>query len=189
MPITTSNDKFNSREFLAKQLESTAEIIEWTIFLFDKDRLKESPPHENHPKASAEVKTYFGQWSALRVLFHLVFYEEISVLPIMKRCLSESKVTPSEGSNDEEEEWIDGVKLTELLERFRKVRREQIAIIKATSKEEWNNNKIDYYSHGKVSISWLVAKTIQHTLDHGDKLLRKALYWDDMLNWLNEQDE
>jgi len=179
-----------SQKFLFKQLESTAEIIEWAISLFTEDRLNEPPPHKNHPKAPDWAKTYLGQWSPLRVLFHLVYYEEVFALPSMKHCIGESKASfPDSTKKEEEEVWARGVILTELLERYRKVRREQMQVIKRTSNEEWNNKKTEYYGHGKVSMSWLVAKTIQHTFDHGDKLLRKALYWDDFLHWFDKPDE
>jgi hypothetical protein len=178
-----------SQEFLAKQLKSTAEIMEWVISLFTEDRLNEFPPHKNHPKAPDWAITYLGEWSALRVLFHLVYYEEVFALPSMRECIGESKATLPDNSSKEEEEWIKGVIVTELLERFRNARDEQIAIVTAASNKELNDKRMKYFGHGKVSISWLVTKTIQHTFDHGGKLLRKALYWDDFLNRSDKKDD
>ena len=77
----------SSKIFLARQLKETAQIIEWAVKLVPKDRLLDVPPHSNHPKASEGMKTYFGLWSAYRLLFHLTFYEENYALPTMKHWL------------------------------------------------------------------------------------------------------
>lgn len=93
----------------------------------------------------------------------------------------------SEHTSKEEEEWEKGVDLTNLLERFQKVREKQVEIVNEIRNEHWNEQRLEYSGHGKVSAAWLVAKTIQHTFDHGDKLLRKALYWDDALKFLDKK--
>ena len=62
----------NSKDFLAKQLTETAQIIDWAINLVPEDRLLEIPPHSTHPKADETMQRYFGLWSAYRLMFHLV---------------------------------------------------------------------------------------------------------------------
>ncbi|MFX0115976.1 MAG: hypothetical protein ACFFB3_15605 [Candidatus Hodarchaeota archaeon] len=50
----------SSKDFLAKQLNQTAQVIEWALTLFPTERLNEVPPHDTHPKANDWAKTYFG---------------------------------------------------------------------------------------------------------------------------------
>ena len=77
------------KEPLASQLRSTAEIIEWAVSQVPQDRLLETPPHGQRPKSDQGLKTYFGQWSAYRLIFHLVHYEEWYALPTMRHYLGE----------------------------------------------------------------------------------------------------
>ena len=79
----------NSKDFLAKQLRETAKIIDWAINLVPEDRLLEIPPHSTHPKADESMKKYFGLWSAYRLMFHLVHYEENWALPGLNYWLGE----------------------------------------------------------------------------------------------------
>lgn len=171
----------STKDFLAKQLIETAQVIEWALTLFPKERLTEKPPHGIH----SNDPEWFGQWSALRLLFHLVYYEETIALPSLRHWLGDPK--PSYPDNSvEDDEWEKGNDLTNLLLRFQDVRREQVGVINKIDDKHWNEEKIRFYSHGMVSAAWFVAKTIQHSFSHGDKLLRKALYWDDALESLKK---
>ncbi len=168
----------DSRAFLAKQLDQTGQIIEWAISLFSEERLSEEPSHRTHPNAPEGIESFFGKWSALRVLFHLLYYEETIVLPSLKHWVGEPvPIYPK--SSEEEQEWKKCDNKTKLLDRFREVRKRQLEIINRIDPIDWDNDKLVYHGHGKVSAYWFVSKTIQHTFAHGDKLLRKALYWDD----------
>ncbi|MFQ6088364.1 MAG: DinB family protein [Candidatus Methanofastidiosia archaeon] len=182
-----------SKDFLAKQLKETAKIIEWAINLVPKDRLLEVAPHYNHPKASDTMKRYFGLWSAYRLLFHLTHYEEFYALPTMKHWLGESHpkvdiISPN--TEFEKEAWRKelkrGVNLKALLERFHSVRSRQIKVLNSIQDEHWTEERVKT-DFGMVSAEFTVTKTIQHTLEHGNKILRNALYWDRALEWLNEQ--
>ncbi len=174
----------DSKAFLAKQLDQTAQIIEWAVTFFSDERLSEVPPHSTHPNAPEWGKTFFGEWSALRVLFHLLYYEETIALPSIKHWIGEP-VPDYPKSSEEEEAWKKCNDKSELLDRFHKIRKSQLEIINRIDPMDWEKNKLVYHGHGKVSAYWFVAKTIQHTLAHGDKLLRKALYWDDALQWFD----
>jgi hypothetical protein len=168
----------NSKEFLVEQLSHTRRIIEWTLTLFPEERLWEEPSHESQKNTPEGMESFFGKWSALRVLFHLLYYEETVALPSLKFWIGGSP--PSyPAPSEEEEKWRNCANKTELIERFRKVREKQMEVIQKIDLTEWESEKLTYYGHGKVSPKWFTAKTIQHTFSHGDKLLRKALYWDD----------
>lgn len=183
-----------SRDFLAKQLEATAQAIEWAITLVPNDRLLEVSPHRSHPKARGGLKDYFGQWSAYRLLFHLVHYEELYALPTMKHWLGEPHpsvdiVSPDPESEEEawEQELRKGVNSQALLGRFHSARSRQIEVVSSIEDEYWSEEKVTT-EFGKVSAEFTVSKTIQHTLEHGNMILRNALYWNRALEWLDQQE-
>jgi len=90
----------------------------------------------------------------------------------------------------EEAEWETevekGVNLPSLLKRFHSVRNKQIEVVNSIRDEHWTEERVRT-AFGKVSAVFTVTKTIQHTLEHGNTILRNALYWDRALNWLNQQ--
>lgn len=183
----------NRKGFLAKQLEETAKIIEWAIKLIPENRLIEIAPHKDHPKASEGMKRYFGLWPAYRLLFHLTFYEENYALPTMKHYLGEPHpdvdiIFPKMEMEDAEfeKEVKKGINLQLLIKRFHSVRKEQLEVLKKIKEEDWTEEKVKT-GFGKVSLEFTTSKTIQHTLEHGDSILRNALYWKRSLDWLNKQ--
>lgn len=182
-----------SKELLRERLKETARIIEWTILKILQERILEAPPHGRHPHSDKGFKTYFGDWSAYRLLFHLVFYEEVYALPTMRHWLGEPHpevdlVFPN--FDLEQAAWHEGLErgpdLPSLLEKFRAVREKQIRVLEEIPEEEWDREKVDT-GLGRVSVDFVVTKTIQHTLEHGDTLLRNALYWERALDWLDSQ--
>ena len=65
-----------SRSFLARQLQETAQLMQWAIQRVPQERLLVVPPHGKHPKAAQTLGDYFGTWPAGRLMFHLAYYEE-----------------------------------------------------------------------------------------------------------------
>lgn len=127
----------SSKELLVSQLSGTAKVIEWAISQVPQDRLLEAPPHGDHLKSAQGFKTYFGQWSAYRLLFHLVHYEEFYALPTMKYWLGEPHPNGDlmiPDSEEEQEAWAReleaGAELPALLERFRILRDGQVEVLR-----------------------------------------------------------
>ncbi|MCE7743764.1 MAG: DinB family protein [Candidatus Heimdallarchaeota archaeon] len=177
----------NSRNFLAKQLGETAQIIDWAINLVPEDRLLEIPPHSTHPKADESLQRYFGLWSAYRLMFHLVHYEENWALPGLKNWLGEIIPAKKDIPNEKEmwdKELVKGVDLKLLLKRFHSVREKQIEALSKMSDNLWKEKKTDTY-WGEATAEFTVSKTIQHTLEHGNKLTRMAIHWDRLLEYLD----
>ncbi len=172
-----------------KQLEETAKIIDWAVNQISKERLLENPPHGNHPNATDYIKGYFGKWSAYRILFHLVFYEENHVISSLKKYLEES-VAISENELNEEDAWnsdlVMGVNVDDLLKRLHLVRKMQIKIINRIDENQWSADT-GHTSCLHSSPEFITSKTIQHTLEHGNKLLRIALFWDSHLQMLDQK--
>jgi hypothetical protein len=177
-----------SRSFLVKQLTETAKAIDWAISLMPENRLLEIHPAKDHPKSDDLMKNYFGSWSAYRLLFHLVFYEENYAIPGLKSFLDNSLFPKKDLSEDEnwEKELLKGVDVNSLLKRFHIIRENQIEIINKIEDESWIKMRTDTY-WGKASAEFSVSKTIQHSFEHGNKIMRLALYWDKLLNWLDQK--
>ena len=177
----------NSKNFLANQLGETAKIIDWAINLVPVERLLEIPPHSTHPKADESMQRYFGLWSAYRLLFHLVHYEENWALPGLKYWLGESISAKKDIPNEKEmwdKELVKGVDLKVLLKRFHSVRGKQIEAINKMSEKIWKEKKTDT-NWGEATAEFSVSKTIQHTLEHGNKITRIAIHWDRLLKYLD----
>jgi len=178
----------NSKDFLAKQLGETAQIIDWAIKLVPETRLLEIHPAKDHPKADEFMKRYFGSWSAYRILFHLVIYEEVFALPALKHWLGGPLPRKDKVPKEEElwnEELQRGIYLKALLKRFHAVRKEQIEALNQMSEATWKEVK-DGTFWGKVSAEFSVSKTIQHSFEHGNKIMRLGLFWDRLLAWLDQ---
>jgi hypothetical protein len=185
----------SSKILLADQLASTAQAIEWAVGLVPAARQFEVPPHPKHPKVTPGFKTYFGEWSAARLLYHLLHYEEQYALPTMKHWLGGEHppadlITPD--SEAEAQAWAQameaGTPFDSLLELFRAVRGEQIGLVQSIPEAAREQERVDT-EFGRVSAAYAVTKTIQHTFEHGDAILRNALYWDRTLEWLDRRDE
>jgi len=183
----------SSKEILAAQLSGSATVIEWAISQVPQARLFEAPPHGHHRKSAHGFETYFGRWSAGRLLFHLVHYEENYALPTMRHWLGEPHPTGDLMIPDAEEEqaaWAReleaGPELSALLDRFLIVRGEQLEVLHKIPDGELTVEKVET-EFGPVSAAFAVAKTVQHTLEHGNEILKNALYWDRALAWLDSR--
>jgi hypothetical protein len=134
----------------------------------------------------------FGTWPAGRHLFHLVHYEELSALPTMAHWLGGPQpqvdiVFPDMAA--EETAWSaaeQGFVLARLLLQLHYLREKQIELIHATPQDMWRDARV-MTGYGEVSAEYTVTKTIQHTLDDGNTILRLALYWDGKWKWLEER--
>jgi len=168
-----------SKDFISKQLEYTAQTIEWALLLIPEDRLFKSPPHDTHPKYSAYGPNYFGRWSAMRIFYHLVHYEELFALPALKVWLGDELIKPIGivESREYKREIDQGLNLQSLLKRFHLVRDKQIEVIKEIKEEDWIMPKPNTF-WGNVSAKFIIAKSIQHTLEHGNKISRNAIFWE-----------
>ena len=63
-----------------------------------------------------------------------------------------------------------------LLEKFRAVRTEQIALLPNFDEAVWNTAREAVW--GPVTLLWVVSKTYQHTAEHINDVMRIGLFWD-----------
>lgn len=180
----------NSANFFIKQLDATRELIEHCLNIMPEDRLRIVPPHFNHPNAGGQecLRDSLGEWPALKVLVHLVLYEEQAVVDEMKRFIYNKEVTIDWKKLElEEKKNSDSFpdKL-ELIQRFKNVRDKQIKLLEQV--DDYLMNEVEKVtSWGKKKLNFVVNKTIQHTITHGSKLYQKALFWDTIWNSLEQE--
>jgi len=184
----------SSKNILTSKIQETESIIQWAISKVPPERILESPPHGKHPQSGKGFKTYFGDWSALRQLFHLAFYEETYAIPSMQHFTgsphpSVDLVFPEPES--EERAWQDAlahdVDVSSLLQRFSELRDFQLHLLSEIPEETLESERVQT-GLGPVSAEFVVTKTIQHSLEHANEIMKNALYWERALYWLDMQE-
>jgi len=183
----------SSQEILVRELESTAITIEWPISRVPEERLLTEPPHSEHKNSERGFKRFFGRWPAYRLFYHLAHYEEFYALPAMRYWLGDPHPDVDIMFPDfafERSRWENEIKkepdVEALSRRFRSLREEQIEVTRTIPSDMWKEKKM-CTALGTVSAEVVVTKTVEHTLVYGKTILRKALYWDRDLVWLDSQ--
>ena len=183
----------SSKLELTYKIQETEHIIQWAISNVPSERVLEPPPHGKHTQSVKGFKTYFGDWSALRQLFHLAFYEEIYAVPAMQHFIgsphpSIDLVFPE--PEIEEKVWQDalarGVDVSSELQRLHKLRELQLHLISEIPEEAWESERVQT-GLGNVSAEFVVLKTIQHSLEHANGIMKNVLYWERAIHWLDTQ--
>ena len=132
----------NNATFFINQLDATREMIEHYLEIMKPERLTISPPHFNHPHAqdTAFLRESFGEWPAIRILVHLLVYEELAVVPEMEKfILNIDRTVDWNIVEKTEQDYMEKLpELTELIKRFRSVRSKQIDLLKQCSDDILN---------------------------------------------------
>jgi hypothetical protein len=76
--------------------------------------------------------------------------------------------------HDEEIAWQQAPDIDMRKEKFREGREEQIALLTLFAPERWEEKRATVW--GEVTLRWVITKTYQHTLEHGNDILKHALY-------------
>ena len=157
----------NPTSWFHDQLDKTADFFIWGIEQVPLDRLylQPEPP-------------MLGEWPAVRHAFHLVHYEKVFALPSMRLWLGDPP-PDSAGAHNEERVWGQGHELAGVIQEFRKVRAEQIALLNQFRDEDWDHPLDTYW--GRQTLHWILSKTLQHTAEHVHDVLSIALFWDHLL--------
>ncbi len=155
-------------QWFSGQLTSSAESYIWGIEQLSPEQRLIAPPSR------------FGEWSAARHVFHMYSYEQNVALPSMRIWLGE--LFPHEEHDYEEDvrkenqAWNDGHHAFEaLLEDFRTVRAEQVVLLQQFDENCWDQQQKTIW--GDVTLKWVLMKTLQHTAEHTNDVLRMALFW------------
>jgi DinB superfamily len=125
-------------------------------------------------------------WTVTMNLAHMVLYEERLAVPMLESLAEGNDGTDRVQSVSEQ--YPDAVLLAEepmdeLMRRLRAARERQLAIVGAMDARRLNAPATEHW--GKVdpnmgarahSAGWVAMKTFQHTWDHGNAILRMALF-------------
>ncbi len=126
-----------------------------------------------------------GAWSVAMNLAHMIAYEEQLATPVLTAMAdggSGQDVVPSGG-----EAWlldsataIASEPVGVLAARLRAIRERAIALVESTPADLFNAPNTMLWSNrnaGKpLALSWVATKTFQHTWEHGNAILRVALF-------------
>jgi hypothetical protein len=153
----------NLSTWFHEQLQASANGFVWGT-----EQVPEARRYVQPPKG-------LGEWTVARHVFHLYYYEQTIALPSMQQWLSGTK--PSVEDSDEDIAWGKTQDSVEsLLEKFRAVRAEQIALLPKFDATAWNDTREAVW--GTVTLLWVVSKTYQHTAEHINDVMRIGLFWD-----------
>ncbi|MEX0801115.1 MAG: DinB family protein [Dehalococcoidia bacterium] len=165
---------FNVQE-TATRLADSLQTLEWATSLV--------PPQWTHA-----LPDYYspGEWSVAMILAHLVIYEETMAAPVLEALAAggdgvDAAPSPGEGSLSAAKAISDSA-VEELLERLAASRTRQIEIVKSYAPERFNEPVTSLWVnspiHGRSlhSAGWVATKTFQHTWEHGNAIMRVALF-------------
>jgi hypothetical protein len=153
----------NYSEWFREQLQNVADGFVWGTQQVPESRRDASPPKG------------LGEWTVARHVYHLWYYEQTIALPSMQQWLGGA--IPFLDHKDEDKHWDKTREsVAVLLEKFRTVRAEQIALFPQFDNAAWNTTCEAVW--GPVSLLWVVSKTYQHTAEHINDVMRIGLFWD-----------
>jgi hypothetical protein len=150
------------------QLQASADGLVWAVQQIDAVNLLRLPPRPG----------YLGTWPPARHVWHITEYERCLALPSMQQWIGErypdDAVWP-----DDDATWatVQHQSLDDLLAHFQAIRHEQIALLEKLTEIDWQAPRTTLW--GEKPLAMVVTKTFQHTYEHGDTLLRMALWWKD----------
>jgi DinB family protein len=163
-------------DFFAEQLRVTANQFIWAA--------------RRIPEAQRHVAPE-GRWCAGRIIFHITNYERLTVVPSMRLWAGGPAVDDSP-LDDEPVDWErKGKRMTynDLISGFEAIRAEQVALISQLI-GRWDETRDSPWTlkdAPPITLRWVVTKTIQHTFEHSDELLRMGLYADMHDAWLKSR--
>jgi hypothetical protein len=163
MRISDKGKWMNYTELFSKHLESSMEAFLYGLDITPPERLNLVPPKG------------LGDWSVMRQLYHISYYERGIALPSMQQWLGGSFIDDSD--YDDDRDWLScQASLPELIADFKAVRQSQIELLPKFSDAQWNEERETIW--GLVPLRWVVSKTWQHTHEHTSNIMRIALFWD-----------
>ena len=159
----------NLSDWFRYQLQASGDGFIWAIEQLPEERRYLAPPR------------YPDDWSAARHAFHLLFYEQRLALASMRQWLGGPRPSLDRlEEEDEESAYNKSQPLNTILEQFRAIRAEQIALLSQFDDQHWHEPRETAF-WGTVPLQWVVTKTYQHTSEHIHDVLRMALFWDQAL--------
>lgn len=151
------------------QLQTTADGFVWAAQQLDPSYSMRLPPEPG----------YLGTWPPARHVWHVAEYERCLVIPTMQQWLGAPFREELEWPDDDAT-WItlQHESLDTFLSTFCAARHEQLALLDQLNEVDWQAPRKTLW--GDKPLAMIVTKTMQHTYEHGDTLLRMGLWWKDI---------
>ena len=146
-----------------EQLSRGLEDVEQALAQVPGDRLYLTPPAS------------LGDWPAARHVFHLEYYEHNSPIPVLHTWLDEPY--PHYEGPDEDAAWANARDIRHTFDKLRQAREWQIELIERVQPAMWDEVH-EIGNWGAINLRWVATKTIQHTHEHINEILKLALFWD-----------
>ena len=152
------------------QLQASADGFVWAFEQIATDHWHRLPPDAR----------YMGTWTPLRHVWHVTGYEEMIVVPSMQAWCGQP-LPDGERWQDDDDAFAAalaaGLTADALIARFKAVRQQQIDLLDELTSVDWEAPRPTLW--GNQPLKMVVTKTYQHTFEHGDTLLRMALWWNE----------
>jgi hypothetical protein len=152
----------NLAEWFSSQLTTSAAAFAWAVAQVPPERQQREPP------------AGLGPWPAARHVFHLLFQERELALPTMGLWLGQA--FDAGAAPDEDVAWDSQAAVSDLLDQFRQVRADQLALLAQLPDTAWTETRPTAW--GAPTLPWVVTQTLQQTAEHTHHVLSLALYWE-----------
>jgi hypothetical protein len=126
-----------------------------------------------------------AEWTVARILAHVVVYEEGVAAPVLAEMAARRDASAVEFSGEgsqAEAEALAREPIAVIMERLRPARERQIEIVRSLD-HEWFNTPLTplwsgsgRYGEPLQPAGWVATKTFQHTWEHGNAVMRVALF-------------
>jgi hypothetical protein len=160
----------NQHEWVLSQLQSSAEGFERAFWSVPERLRREVPIDEG----------VMGRWPAARHVWHVTEYERIVAMSNMRMWTRETQI--DEGPwLDDDATWLLNSNLSDqmLIDRFWEIRLQELDRVKML--RDVDLAECCDTGWGQKSLAWVLTKTVQHTWEHGDTLMRMGLWWEHIL--------
>lgn len=149
------------------QLKASADGFVWALSQIPQYLREDLPPDPD----------YLGTWAPVRYVWHITEYEKCLALPSMKQWLG-GTIPTGEDWPDNDDAWtkVQNRGFETLTAAFLATRQQQIDLLDQLVKVDWQKPRETFW--GLKPLSMIVTKTFQHTYEHGDTLLRMAIWWE-----------
>jgi hypothetical protein len=161
-------DTKNNADWFKAQLQNSLDVFVWAVAQIPQERINVEPTAE--------------AWSVQQHIHHLYSYEKL-ILPFKRQWLPNADPTSQEDIaivrhmwSEQERHWYKK-DAAHWLTEFQTLRKETIQMLKKFDESAWDTEKETTF-WGVKSLFWLYSKTLQHTLEHTDAVLKISLFWD-----------
>lgn len=136
-------------------------------------------PERWHHELSPEVA--IGSWTVAMNLAHLTIYEENVGLMLLRSFAPDFDAKGERRGGDEswflsQAQELAATPIAAILPRLRAARTAQIELVETYGEERLNAGVTPLWSDAEHTAGWVATKTFQHTWEHGNAILRAALF-------------